>query len=422
MIRAKGIGEQARAAAYAVKWLPLSLGIGIPVGAASAVFLRALDWATGERLARPWLVFLLPAAGAVSGFVYSRFGGASERGTDLLVERIHEPGAGVPRRMAPLVFLGTIVTHLFGGSAGREGTAVQMGGSLASAVARALGLGGEHLRAALLAGVAAGFGSVFGTPLAGAVFALEVLSVGVVRYDALFPCLLASVAADWTCRALGAHHTGYAIAPLMTSIGGLDPLLAVKSAAAGAVFGLAALLFVEASHGLRRLFLRASSSPVLRPALGGLAVLALAGLFGTRDYLGLGVSSSDPAAVTIVSSFRAGGAGWFDWLWKGLFTAVTLSSGFKGGEVTPLFFIGAALGNALSRLLAAPPDLFAGLGLVAVFAGAANTPLACTIMGVELFGAEHLVPLALACFTAYLFSGHAGLYRAQKVASLKTGS
>lgn len=390
---------QAKAALYA-------LLIGVPVGLASAVFLRALEWATAERLARPWLILLLPAAGAATAFVYARVGGASSRGSELLVEQLHEPDGGVPRRMAPLVFLGTILTHLFGGSAGREGTAVQMGGSLASAAARALGLDREGLRGALMAGVAAGFGSVFGTPLAGAAFALEVLSSRPVRWEALLPCLLASLSADWTCRALGARHTAYVIAPG----GALSPALAAKAALAGAAFGLAALLFVSASHALRRGFLRVKA-PAGRAALGGLVVLALTALLGTRDYLGLGVTSPDPAAVTIVSSFRAGGAGWLDWLWKGLFTAVTTASGFQGGEVTPLFYLGATLGSVLARLLAAPVDLFAGLGLVAVFAGAANTPFACALMGVELFGAAHVAPVALACFTAYLFSGRAGLYR-----------
>lgn len=410
--------EQAAVCVYALKWLPLSLVIGVPAGAASAALLQSLDWATGQRLARPWLLYLLPAAGAFVGWAYNRFGKDSDRGHDLLVEQIHEPRAGVPRRMGPMVFAGTVLTHLFGGSAGREGTAVQMGGAISSAVARALGLERAALRVALMAGVAAGFGSVFGTPLAGAVFALEVLAIGAVRYDSLFPCLAAAVAADWTCRALGAHHTAYSIAPR----GGLEPLLAAKAAVAGAAFGLAGLAFSEATHGLRRLFSRASSSAAARPALGGLAVIALTGLAGTRDYLGLGVSSPDPAAVTILSSFHAGGAGWLSWAWKTLFTATTVASGFKGGEVTPLFFIGATLGNSLSRLLSAPTDLFAGLGLVAVFAGAANTPVACTLMGIELFGAEHAVPVAVACFTAYLFSGHSGIYRAQKVSHRKGGS
>jgi H+/Cl- antiporter ClcA len=395
------------AARHALKWLPLSLAIGIPAGLASAVLLRSLDYVTNQRLVNPWLLYLLPLAGAIVGWAYHRYGRDSHRGHNLLLEQIHEPGVGVPRRMAPFVFVGTIITHLFGGSAGREGTAVQMGGSMAGGIARALNLDKDGMRVALMSGIAAGFGSVFGTPLAGTIFALEVLAIGAIRYDSLFPCLLASVVADWTCRALGTHHTSYLIAP-----GATGALLLAKAALAGAVFGLAGQFFAELTHALQKMFARLSDSAALRPALGGLAVILLVALCGSREYLGLGVPG-------IVSSFHEGGAGWFSWLWKIIFTATTIASGFKGGEVTPLFFIGSTLGNALARLLAAPVDLFAGMGLVAVFAGAANTPLACTLMGVELFGAEYLVPIAIACFTSYLFSGHSGIYRSQQLSIRK---
>jgi H+/Cl- antiporter ClcA len=395
--------DQASAARLAVKWLPLSFAIGVPAGAASFVLLRSLDAVTNLRLEKPWLLYLLPAAGALIGWIYHRYGKDSHRGHNLLIEQIHEPGAGVPRRMAPFVFVGTIVTHLFGGSAGREGTAVQMGGSMAGGIARALKLETGDISIALMSGVAAGFASVFGTPLAGAVFALEVLSIGAMRYAALLPCLAAALVADWTCRALGAHHTAYVVAP-----GVPDPGLLLKAAVAGAAFGLAGQVFAELTHAIQRAFARLSDSAAVRPALGGVVVIVLVAVCGSRDYLGLGVDG-------IVSSFRPGGASSFAWAWKILFTAVTVGSGFKGGEVTPLFYVGASLGSVLARLLSAPVDLFAGLGLVAVFAGAANTPLACTLMGVELFGAASLGPVAVACCTAYLFSGHSGIYGAQRV-------
>jgi H+/Cl- antiporter ClcA len=402
--------DQASAARHALKWLPLSLAIGVPAGIASAVLLRALDYVTHQRQEKPWLLYLLPAAGALVGWAYHRYGKDSHRGHNLLIEQIHEPGAGVPRRMAPFVFVGTIITHLFGGSAGREGTAVQMGGSMAGGIARALNLEKDGVRIALMSGVAAGFGSVFGTPLAGAVFALEVLSIGAMRYDALFPCIGAAIVADYASRAAGAHHTAYMIAD-----GPGDPLLLAKAVLAGAAFGVAGQLFAELTHAVQRLCARLSSSAAARPAIGGVAVIVLVGACGTRDYLGLGVDG-------IVSSFHQGGASWFAWAWKMIFTAVTVGSGFKGGEVTPLFFIGSTLGNALARLLSAPVDLFAGMGLVAVFAGAANTPLACTIMGAELFGAGHLAPIAIACCTAYLFSGHTGIYSSQRLSIRKGGN
>lgn len=418
MERDKAIVDLKRASGHALKWLPLCVLIGAGAGLSSAAFLRALDWATEARQARPWLLYLLPAAGAAAAWLYARWGGASDRGHDLLVEQIHDPSAGVPRRMGPLVFGATVVTHLFGGSAGREGTAVQMGGAIASAVARALRLRREDVRIALMAGVAAGFGSVFGTPLAGTVFALEVLSIGAIRYDALFACLAAAVTADGVCRATGAYHTVYTI----QRVTGFQPLLLLKAAAAGAAFGLAGLAFAEAVHAVKRALAGAVANPVLRPAIGGAAVILLTLASGTRAYLGLGVLSPSYGGPSILSAFREGGAGPLSWAWKLVFTAATVGSGFKGGEVTPLFFIGATLGNALSRPLSAPADLFAGLGLVAVFAGAANTPLACTLLGIELFGAEHAVPVALACFSAYLFSGHGGIYRSQKLAHRKGAS
>ncbi|MBI3564308.1 MAG: chloride channel protein [Elusimicrobia bacterium] len=380
------IREHLALARFALRWLPLAALIAVPVGSASALFLWALERATAARAAAPWLLYGLPACGAVIGAVYHRWGRSVEGGNNLIVECIHDAGAPVPRRLTPLILLSTVATHLFGGSAGREGTAVQMGGGLASAVARGLGLSSADSKVALTAGVAAGFGAVFGTPLAGAVFAMEVLVVGAMRYEALVPCLVASVLSDLVCRAWGIRHTAYAVAPLAGAE--LGAVLLAKAALAGAAFGVVGLLFAEGLHGLTAAWKRLVPSPWLRPVTGGVAVIVLARLAGTTDFLGLGVSSADPAAVTIVSAFRAGGAGAWSWAAKLLFTVTTLAAGFKGGEVTPLFYIGATLGNALSRALSAPTDLFAALGFVAVFAGAANTPLACTVMGVELFGGQ----------------------------------
>jgi H+/Cl- antiporter ClcA len=191
---------------------------------------------------------------------------------------------------------------------------------------------------------------------------------------------------------------------------------------AGILFGLTAVLFTKAAHGMQVLFRRMIAWPVARPVVGGLLVIGLVQLFDLSDYLGLGVSSSDPNAVTIVSSFRNGGAETWSWWWKIVLTAVTLGSGFKGGEVTPLFFVGAALGNTFAVQMGAPVDLFAALGFVSVFAGATNTPLACMIMSVELFGGEYLIYFAVSCLVAYLFSGHSGIYPAQRTGVAKPGA
>jgi H+/Cl- antiporter ClcA len=425
-----------------LKWLVLAAPTGAVIGTAVAVFLWALDLATTTRWDHPWLLFVLPLAGIAIGLAYHRFGRSVEGGNNLIMEQIHEPGGGVPSRMAPLVLAGTVVTHLFGGSAGREGTAVQMGGSIASTVCRWLRLKPRDVRTLLMAGIAGGFGAVFGTPLTGAIFAVEVLAIGRMSYEALVPCLIASVVGDGVCTAWNidwghvhfhVRHTTYHIGAfahlaLVHHAPGLNWLLLGKVAVAAAAFGLASVLFAELAHGLQWIFKRAVPWPVLRPAVGGAIVIALAFLVGS-DYLGLGVASDPhhPGQVSILSSFHDGGSTWWSWWWKILFTAVTLSSGFKGGEVTPLFFVGAALGNAMARLLGAPTDLFAGLGFVAVFAGATNTPLACTVMGIELFApgqpdllaSGFAVYLAVACFLSYLLSGHSGIYLSQRIGTPK---
>lgn len=403
------------------RWLTILLPMAIAVGSLCAAFLWSLDVATRTRFAYPWLLFLLPLGGSAVGFLYHWLGRSVEGGNNLIVEQIHEPGGGVPLRMAPLIFLGTIVTHLFGGAAGREGTAVQLGGTLASGFGRLFRLDEEGLRIILMAGIAAGFGAVFGTPLAGAIFALEVLAIGRVEYGALVPCLVAAIVGDWTCRLWGIEHGIFHIAAQATGLtpAPIEALLLIKSALAGVALGLVGLLFSEVSHGFGDVVKRWIRFAPLRPLIGGFAIIALVYLLGTRDYLGLGVWSPDPQAPTIARFFDPGTDNW-SWALKILFTVVTLGTGFKGGEVTPLFFIGAALGHALGSALGAPVDLFAGLGFVAVFAGAANTPLACTLMGIELFGATSGIYIATACFVAYLCSGHSGIYLSQRLAISKT--
>jgi H+/Cl- antiporter ClcA len=395
-------------------WSALVLPVAVLAGSASAFFLWALDQVTQLRWQHGWLLFLLPLAGLAVGWIYHAYGREVEAGNNLIMDEIHAPGGGVPVRMAPLVLLGTLATHLCGGSAGREGTAVQMGGSLASGCAQLFRLSPENRRILLMAGIAAGFGSVFGTPLTGAIFAMEVLVVGRMHYDALIPVLVASIVGDYVCSLWGIHHTVYHIGFSNDSIHRIvDPALLGKVALAAIAFGLASRLFAELTHEIKKQAARAVGFAPLRSVVGGLLVIALVYLVGTRDYLGIGIVNPE-GGTSILSAFEPGGATPWSWAWKLVFTAITLGCGFKGGEVTPLFFIGATLGNALALPLGAPVDLMAGVGFVAVFAGATNTPLACTMMGIELFGAHHTVYFATACFIAYLFSGKTGIYSAQR--------
>ena len=417
--------EQLRIARHLIRWSLLVLPVSVAVGSMVALFLWLLESATQIRQANLWLITLLPLAGVGIYWLYRRWGKHSEAGNNLIMDEIHAPGGGIPFRMAPLVLVTTVITHLFGGSAGREGTAVQMGGSVADYFAKKFGLRHADKRILLMSGMAAGFGAVFGTPLTGAIFALEVLAVGRIKYDALMPCLIASLLADIVCSSFPIHHTHYSIGySAKQAMGALsfihfDLVLLLQVLIAGACFGLASFAFAELSHSIKALSQRWIARKWLVPVVGGLLVLGISGLLGTTDYLGLGVSAPHEGGVSIVSAFSAGGADSFSWLWKLLLTAITLSMGFKGGEVTPLFFIGATLGNTLAMLLGAPVDLFAGLGFIAVFAGATNTPLACTMMGIELFGSENAIYFGIACFTAYYFSGHTGIYTSQRVAVSK---
>ncbi|MES2064053.1 MAG: voltage-gated chloride channel family protein [Bacteroidota bacterium] len=412
---------------YLIRWTLISIPVAVAIGSMVALFLWLLNWAIHFRFAHTWLLYLLPAAGVVIHLLYKWYGQSAERGNNLIIDEIHEPGAGVPKRMAPLILVTTVITHLFGGSAGREGTAVQIGGSLANLFGSWFKLNEADKKVVLTAGVAAGFGAVFGTPLTGAIFALEVIAIGRIQYNALLPCLIAGLVADVTVSAWGVHHTPYHIGMVNTGqqfYGHNIPvsfLLLGKVIVASALFGLASWAFAKTVHLIKNFSLKWIRINWLIPVCGGLVIILLTYILGKPDYLSLGVDPEYPGAVTIVSAFQHGGAHLFSWFWKLIYTAVTLGTGFKGGEVTPLFYIGATLGNTLADLMNAPVSLFAALGFIAVFAGATNTPLACTLMGIELFGGEYAIFFAVACFTAYFFSGEAGIYSAQRVAEPKPG-
>jgi H+/Cl- antiporter ClcA len=400
------------------KWVLILTLLALQIGSLVAFFLWVLDQVTMLRWKQSWLLFLLPLAGILIYGLYHFWGKGSELGNGLLIEGIHQTQTKVPARMAPLVLFTTLITHLFGGSAGREGTAVQMGGGLATLLGRWFSLNEADLRLVLMCGMAAGFAAVFGTPLAGAVFAVEVITIGQIQFKEFIPCYFTSVLAHLICLAWGIHHTAYIIHFSPNDLGAVlhfNPLLLGKTIFAAIGFGLAAFLFAEAHLQVKTFFHKWISIKWLIPVVGGLLVIGLSYLLNTRDYLGLGVVAEQANGVSLLSAFKEDGVTPYSWFWKLLFTAITLGSGFKGGEVTPLFFVGAALGNTLGWIMGAPIDLFAALGFIAVFAGATNTLFACTIMGCELFGIDFVLYFFIACLFARFASGYSSIYPSQRM-------
>lgn len=372
------------------------------ISISTSVFLLALHWVTEIREARHWIVFFLPFAGLLIAWVYSEYGKGVEKGNNLIIEEFHDPKLPIPFKMTPLIFFSTILTHLAGGSTGREGVAVQMGGSISDQFSRYFKSGYDERRTTLVIGMSAGFASVFGTPFAAVIFALEVLPAGENWRRSLLPGLIAALVAHQLTLLLGIHHAQYNI----TSVPEFNAMHLVYVLLAGVTFGLTAMLFKKTLITFTDISVKFIPNLLLRTMAGGAVIMFAIILSDAYEYTGLGLQ-------VIEDAFKQT-QGLQVFLLKIVFTTFALGVGFKGGEVTPLFFIGATLGSALNWIMPLPVSFLAALGFVAVFAGAANTPLACIVMSMELFGIQPLAYFCIVCLTSYFFSGTKGIYSSQK--------
>lgn len=401
-IEARGTGH-VRELGLFLKWSLFAGSVGLLVGGVATAFYYGIAWAAQLREGNPWLIFLLPVGGVAIVLLYRVCGMERDRGTNLVLVAVRE-AEPLRLRTAPLIFLSTILTHLVGGSAGREGAALQLGGSIGAWAGRQIRLDEKDRRVMVMCGMAAAFSALFGTPITAAVFAMEVVSVGVMYYAAMVPCLISSVTAVLVARWAGLHaEQGFSISDV--------PALGVRSVLLVLGMGLAcaalSILFCRAMHTAPKLYAKYLPNPVVRAAVGGVLVLVCTLLVGSQTYNGAG--------DVVIHQMLAGETIPLAFLLKIGFTALTLGAGFRGGEIVPVLFTGAAFGSVAGPLLGLSHSFAGALGMTAVFCGATNSPLSAIILSFELFGGEGLPLFALCCGTAYMLSGYYGLYSEQKI-------
>lgn len=384
------------------KWAVVAAGSGVLCGGVGAAFYHCVQWATAARHANPWLLYLLPAAGLVIVWLYRTCGMAQDEGTNLVIASIHS-GKQPPLRLAALIFAGTFFTHLCGGSSGREGAALQIGGALGNELAKRLRLSEKDRITLVMCGMSGLFSAIFGTPLTATLFSLEVISVGIFHYSALLPCLFSALTAYQVAGVLAVRPESFRIsvtkvlnAPQIWRV----ILLAILCALVG-------ILFCKAMHAAAHLYQKYLPNAYVRVLVGGCLVVLFSVLLGTRDYNGAGMD--------VVAAALEGRAVPWAFLAKLALTALTLGAGFKGGEIVPAFFVGATFGCAFGNLFHLDAGFAAAIGLIAVFCAVVNCPIASIVLSIELFGADNLLLFALAAAVSYLMSGPYSLYSSQRL-------
>lgn len=385
-----------------IRWLILSLVAGLVIGGIGSLFALCMTEATGLRSRYPWIMFFLPVGGLVIVFLYRLFKEQNDRGTNMVIASIHAE-AEIPGKMAPMIFVSTIITHLVGGSAGREGAALQIGGSLGAVMGRLLKMNDTDRRVLVMCGMSAVFSAGFGTPLAAAIFALEIGSVGVMYYAALVPCAISSLTAWRLATWMGVRYDSFAKASF--------PELSIKGALFIVLLGIlcagVSVIFCIILHKTNSLMKKYLKNPYIRIVTAGCVLIAISLILGNQDFLGAG--------VPMIENALEGRAVWYAFLLKIVCTAITIEAGFKGGEIVPSFFIGATFGCLFGQITGFSPELCAAVGMVAIFCGVTNCPLTSLLIAFELFGFQQPWYILIGVAVSYMLSGYYGLYRDQRI-------
>ncbi|MDE7289772.1 MAG: chloride channel protein [Oscillospiraceae bacterium] len=387
-----------------LKWVVIAVIVGAIVGLAGTAFAKALSFATAYRTDNKLIILAMPVAGVVIVFLYNVMKLSRDPGTNNIIKGARSEEA-VSIKLAPLIFAATFLTHITGGSAGREGAALQIGGSLASPFGKLFKLDKDDTSILIMCGMAAGFSALFGTPVAAAVFAVEVTIVAAAQYSALVPCMVSGVTAAVISKMLGAEGESFIVSGIPSFNSEAAPSL-LRVTVLGAACAAVSVLFCVAIHEAGKLYSKYIKNAYIRAAVGGVIVVALTMLIGTTDYNGAGMD--------VIERAFSGQAFFLAFAVKIIFTALTLGAGFKGGEIVPSFFVGATFGCAFGGLIGLSPSFGAAVGLLAVFCGVTNCPFATIILSIELFGAGGFVYYALAIAISYMLSGYRGLYSAQQ--------
>lgn len=393
-----------RVLAYArlfLSWLLSALLLGAVLGVVGTAFVYAIQYVTQFRETYPIVLLTLPLGGLLIVWLYRVTGDREDKGTNMVLASVRAE-TDLPPQMAPLIFLSTVITHLCGGSAGREGAALQLGGSLGSVWSHILHLNTRDRRIMILCGMSAAFAAIFRTPVAAVVFVMEVSVVGEMRYAALVPCAISALTAYWLSGVLGLTDASYTV----TSVPDLEPIPALQVLLLAVLCALVSTLFCAVLHGTEHILCHKIANPYLRILFASGCIWLLLLLVRNQDYVGLGTS--------VIQAAFAGDTVWYAFLLKMIFTALTLGGGFKGGEIVPSFFIGATFGCLYGNLIGLSPSFCAAMGMVALFCGVTNCPIASLFIGIELFGVESLPYMLLVVATVYLLSGYSGLYKEQK--------